>query len=535
MSDDDETLGSSFSSAVSEFFDSRETKTDYQTKLDNISSWVDDQKKKGKEDEIKEIGEALQTTINALQKFSTGDPYDITCGTLDIIASVASVTPLPYGPVVAAFCGIVGAIVSANKPGSPGVVAQLAGVVHSELVDFNSKLQDQDLSGLQNRVQRQISQLQEMAPEEKLFEPGLWNDFNDFMGKLLPRVKAPLPYKYEKNLTKDAPEMADFVKALKTYCTAYTCFIALLTMAKVKFEEFGRTEELKNINGLLKHQKETAKEAMRFLSEEKHLTFLGRLPSEGGSLTKILLLTRDPYAKDLIEATRSKLDLPAMPESEEVKEKAEKVFRQSVRLKYDSMQVPENLLCVQFFNETDFPMRVVSGTVGWPKGNLEFTKDIDPRSFHQHTIESFTGSFSIGGYMKIAYNGKLSPKEDANERGTGIIEFAMSRPFYNPWGDSGNNYIQDKSDTGRTQGEETHKNMSSGEDRIIYWKRGEKHYLAKCENRKNLEDKMKLIKMAKTWRFIVQEFDPLKDVVNESFPSWLQRKAYDAVVQQLGS
>ena len=40
--------------------------------------------------------------------------------------------------------------------------------------------------------------------------------------------------------------------------------------------------------------------------------------------------------------------------------------------------------------------------------------------------------------MKIAYNGRFSPEkeeDDAYERDAGIIEFAMSRPFYNPWGD----------------------------------------------------------------------------------------------------
>jgi len=83
-------------------------------------------------------------------------------------------------------------------------------------------------------------------------------------------------------------------------------------------------------------------------------------------------------------------------------------------------------------------MRVVSGKVGWPNGNLEFVKDINPCSFYQNTIESITGNFSIGGYMKIAYNGRFSPEkeeDDAYERDAGIIEFAMSRPFYNPWGD----------------------------------------------------------------------------------------------------
>lgn len=35
---------------------------------------------------------------------------------------------------------------------------------------------------------------------------------------------------------------------------------------------------------------------------------------------------------------------------------------------------------VQFINETDFPMKIVSGSVGVSKSNLEFVQDIEPRS-----------------------------------------------------------------------------------------------------------------------------------------------------------
>ena len=528
MSDDDVRSAHDSLRSLSGF--SREVQTDYQTKIDNISSWVDEQKRAGNEENIKAIGEALKATVNALEKFKTGDPFDIACGTLDVIASVATVAGGPYGAAIAAFCGIAGAIVSANRPGRPSVVEQLAEVFHSELVSFNDKLQQQTLSGLQRGIQRQLRQLQKMRPDDKLVEPNLWDDLHRFLaGELLNRVTTPLPFKYDDDLEKD-PEVADFMKALVTYCRAYTCFMALLMVAKVKFDEFGnRSTEVDNIEDLVKQQKEIAKENLSFLSEEKHLTFLGRLPSESGSLTKILLLSRNPKAKDLVEETRRPLGLSPMPKSAEVEEKAKKVFRQSVRLKYSN--VPEDLLCVQFFNETDFAMRVVSGEVGWPKGNLKFVEDINPRSFYQRTIESITGNFSIGGYMKIAYNGKLSPekeKDDPYERDAGIIEFAMSRPFYNPWGDSGKNNIQDMTDRGRTKGQDTYNKMTSGEEKIIYWKKGGKHYLAECENRKHDNDKMKMIKFAKTWRFIVQEFDPVKDVQDESVFSRFARQAYDA-------
>lgn len=513
MSDTD-----SFCSVVSEYLDSTDIKTDYQKKLDNINGWVEEQRRSGNEKKIEEIGKALTSAVNAVEKFNTGDPYDITCGTLEIIGSVATVAAVvaggPVGVGVAAFCSIAGAIVSANKPGKPSVVEQLSDVVHSELINFNKKLQDQELGGLQLRVQRQISQLKELGADEELDDRNLWNHFVHFMGQLSTRVDSPLPFKYENNLPKN-PEMADFVTALKTYCRAHTCFMALLTVAKGKFEEFpGRSEDVETVDRLIKDQKQAAKEKLQFLSDKKHLTFLGRLPSEQGSLTKILLLSRDPKAKSVVEKIRSSLALPEMPDSEKVEEMAEKVSRQSVKLKY-SKDFSWGVLAVQFFNETDFPMRIVSGTVGWPKGNLEFRQDIRPRSSYEHRISSFTGSFSIGGYMKIAYKGKLEEKEDPNEAGVGIIEFAMSRPFHNPWGDSGKNNIQDKTDIGRTRGQDTYDKMNSGETKTLYWKWRGKHYLATCENRKAAVDKV-MVNAAKTWRFIVQDFDPFKEVEDDS-------------------
>ena len=534
---------SSFYSVLTEFSNTTQDRPDFQSSIENINGWVNEQKKKGDEENIKNVGEALKTTVKALEKFKTGNAYDVTSGTLEIISSLATVVGGPYGVAFSALCSIAGAIVSANKPAEPSVVEQLAKVVHSELNEFHNKLQGAELNGLKDRVQGQQTQLKGMKKKTKLADPGLWNDYEQFMGELSYKVNLPVQFKYEKNLEQD-PDLADFVRAVAMYCNAYTCFMALLTAAKGKFQEFGDSSDMiETIDYHINHRERKIKETLMFLSDKKYLKFIGRLPSEGGKLTKILLLTRNPTAKDVVELIRGKLDLSEMPDSFEVEEAVKKVSRQSVKLKFNGETFSEGLrgalagfeflptpivigsaTTVLFINETDFPMRIVSGTVGWPKGNMEFQQDVKPHSYYDKVIWSFTGTFSTGGYLKIAYDGNLSSKEDPNERDVGIIEFALSCPYGLPIKIN----IQDKTDSGRTQGQDTYDKMTNDERKTIYWKKGEVHYLAGAEVLRTTAEqitdwarfrKLNLLpftsKAKGTWCFIIQDFDPDRDLAEE--------------------
>lgn len=236
-----------------------------------------------------------------------------------------------------------------------------------------------------------------------------------------------------------------------------------------------------------------------------------------------------------------------MADSDEVEKAAQKVSRQSVQLKFQGKTFPDlQGLCnasggflhnekvgagvsllfinstVLFINETDFPMRIVSGTVGWPTGNLEFQQDVDPHSYFDKVIWSFTGTFSTGGYIKIAYDEKLSSKEDPNEGNVFIIEFALSSPYAG----SIKINIQDKTNSGRTQGEDTHKTMTNDERKTLYWKKRNVHYLARAEVLRNTAEqigdwiglrKFNLVpytsKATGAWCFIIQDFDPEQDLV----------------------
>lgn len=60
-------------SQLIEFSKSAEDKPDFQKSIDNIDGWVNEQKEKKGEDKIQKVGEALKTTVNALEKLKTGD------------------------------------------------------------------------------------------------------------------------------------------------------------------------------------------------------------------------------------------------------------------------------------------------------------------------------------------------------------------------------------------------------------------------------------------------------------------------------
>ena len=121
---------------------------------------------------------------------------------------------------------------------------------------------------------------------------------------------------------------------------------------------------------------------------------------------------------------------------------------------------------VLFINETNFPMRIVSGSVGRPKRNLEFVDDVKPHSYYSKVIWSFTGTFSTSGYIKIANKKKLSSapaEDDPKEIDDRVIEFALSSPY----AASVKINIQDKTDCGRSKGEDAYDKMTIDEGKTL--------------------------------------------------------------------
>ena len=473
-----------------------------------------------------QLGKVIEETVNACEKFESGS--EVQGGVLGIISSLGELADHPAVKGIGALYSVIGLILTYHKPEQPSVVQQLAKIVHDEVLNFNKKLQDQKFDGLGRRVTDQEDQLRTMRPGDTLDDQTLWSDYVQFMGELSNRFESPLPFKYDKgSLSKDA-EVADFLTAVVTYCQAYTCFMALLTAVKAKFSEMGdnykKVEEA--VDRKIGSQRSHAKKKLKFLSDEKNLTFLGRLPYEGGKLTKILVLSRNLRRKRSVEEVRRSLGMPEMPKLEKVEFAAEKVSRQSVKLRLDERhQVPHgskwmSLLgpdfWVQFVNETKFPMKVVLGTIAQSGTNeLEFVHNIEPHASHivhfkAHTCYPQPGvtivpvhTTSAFGYLTIYLNGTLNnferepPVQDAR-----VIEFALSwREIFFYYVEKKVN-IEEKTSSEFTQGQGTYSRMKSDEAKTIYWFDCGRHYMARAE----ISQEFYIF----IWRFVIQDFDPYK-------------------------
>ncbi|KAJ7375832.1 hypothetical protein OS493_038535 [Desmophyllum pertusum] len=471
---------------LSDFCDSRDSspKPDFKHILDEISDWVKEQKKiKEKPKHIfEDVGKVLLVTKNSIDKFKSQNRLEIMKGVLDITSAVGNLFGKPYSTIIGTICYVIGAILTKSKPQQPSVVDQLVKVVHDELVHFNKRLQDQKYDGLRHRVSDQKAQLL-----------------------------------YEDILTKD-PDVEDFVTALVTYCEAYCCFMALLIAAKGRFADLGSEykEDEDVVDRKIACQREDAKVKLSFFSEEKYLTFLGRLPYEGGKLTKIVVLSRNMRANRLVEAVRCSLDLPKMQNLATVESAANKVSHQSVKVKAEGHLVLSESrfewflssafgtrFRVQFINETNFPIKIVSGGIGCRNTNLEFVQDVQPRASYPR--KAFARShfmrpawFFTGGYVIIYLNGILSSDIEPPAEYARVIEFALGvGPFIPP-----RINIKDKTNDEFSHGQDAYNLMTTGAPEVLYWFESGVHFMARAE----------IVKIGfgdiQLWRFVIQDFDP---------------------------
>ena len=297
-------------SSLGEFSRKSQMPFDIDEKIESISRWVEEQKvsseSSARKEVIENMNKVVTATVSGVQK------GDAVSGTLEIISGVTAFVGEVIGGTAGAavslgfgtLWSVIGAIFTAKNPQKPTVVEQVFEVVHKELVDFNDRVQAAKYKGLQGRVEDQMDQLRTMKPGDKLDDKALWKDYITFMRELSDRFESPLPYKYSKGaLTKDA-DVNDFVRALMKYCQAYGLYMAHLLVAKGKFAELRSELDKKRegkVDEKIKKQQEEAKAKLAFLSDEKYLTFLGRLPSEGGKLTKIVAFSRNAEARRLVK------------------------------------------------------------------------------------------------------------------------------------------------------------------------------------------------------------------------------------------
>lgn len=453
---------------------------------------------KGKTDKLfEEIGKVLKTTMNSIEKFKSKDPLKITTGVLDIVFNLIDVGK-PHGFVIRNLWAGVSWLLTKSKPDEPNVLDQLAKIVHNEMVHFKRGLQDQKYNGLRRRVSDQIFQFRRMKPGEKLDDPNLWNDYVQFLGELAIRFESPVPFKYEYSQLAEDPDVADFVTAVVTYSEAHSCFMAVLFVAKAVYADFGIVHEndVATVDRKMDCQINDAKEKLSFLSEKRFLTFRGKL--DGGKLTKILALSRSIRGRSLVETVRYSLGLSPMHQLSTVESSARKVDKQSVKLKsaeicsWFLLQYGGIRFSLQFINDVDFPMRIVSGKVGWSQGNqLKFEQTVQPGGRHRIDLPS---SFSTAGYLILDVNNVLGPDAEPLREYTRVIEFAVSNVFLDT-----KISMQDKTNAGFSSGLDTLNERS--EDAItLFFSEGGKYYIAKAEIFVCWPDRI--------WRFVFQDFDP---------------------------
>ena len=477
---------------------------EFQKKLMDVKDSVEEQKDKDKdsgkgkwdEETFKGVKKVITNLREIIKDFESKKSLKIAEGMFKLATSVAKL--VGAGPYVSGILDVLEAVylcITESEPNKPSVIHQLTKVVHDEMIHLNERLHYQKYNGLKLRMSEQIIQVQRMKEGEKLDDPSLWNDYVQFLGELASRFESPLPFKYEKKLTKDS-DVKDFVTAIVTYSEAFSSFMTHLFAVVAVYTKVGMAQEdVYAVHRKMNYQTKEAEEKLSFLSEERYLTFLGKI--DGGKLTKIVALSRRIRDRSLVETVRHILGLSPMPNLTTVESSANNVSQQAVTLRpvpkcnvFDRLlYLPYSYVSIQFFNEVDVPMKIVSGEVGKSQGNqFQFEQIVEPRkSYSQNT--GF--SISTGGYIVLYFNSSMVSSDLENTR---VIEFAVSNCF-----SESKIGMQDKTDAEFSGGQDA-LDESSDHPVTLYFSENGKYYIAKAEYFVCWPDY--------TFRFIIQDFDP---------------------------
>lgn len=162
------------------------------------------------------------------------------------------------------------------------------------------------------------------------------------------------------------------------------------------------------------------------------------------------------------------------------------------------------------------PVEVVCGTVGSQVNGLKFRQDVPPYSSYEHVATKSTWNFSTGGVFIMYLSGKKTSFEmGSDRRNLKVFEFALSNTFI---GSHKLAILEKKTQLSVCKGEDCWKQMTAIPSPPIYFEHCNKYYLVvggythDFERLTNLRGK----NGCQTWRFMIQEFDPLEDL--ETFP-----------------
>lgn len=513
-----------FEANVNNYVSIRKTSApDVSRNIQNILSWVEGEKRKAKqqseENKITKVGDVIEKCVDSLEGLSSGNPAQVMKGCVSIASSVAVVVGGPYGAAAVAICGILASILSASSPKGPDLVTVFTDIVRAELLKFNEELKRQTFEGLKSRVKNMNAYLKELLrapnhtelPDKVLYE----RDFPQFIGEVA--------YNFLKGLDENSKEeeVNNYLTSMAIYCNAQTALFLLLTNILAIFQSTGR--ETNMIKSLMDTQVQDAREKLGFLSEEKYLrmcslftigTYTGESITED-DLRKVVNIRhfgkcRHLPAYDIIEGFREGLGMP-------------KLQKTLVGLLQDSLRGPKGIIQLypqpqtkgdnhyfQLINHSHVPVRVECGMAGDHVNGLRFCQDVPPYSSYEHVATKSTWTFSTGGVFTMYLSGEITSSETRNLK---VFEFALSNPFI---GFCKSAILEKNPQLSVYTGKDCWERMNSNASPPIFFEHCDKYYV--IYGGYTGEVYLKGVhdfpgkNGCRTWRFVIQEYDPLEDL-----------------------
>ena len=512
---------------------------DVERNIQSILSWVEDEKananRKFEEAEIAKVGIFIKTCVDSLESLKSGNQVQIMKGCLSIASSMTVFVGGPYRVASLAICGILTSILLASSPKEPDLVTVFTDKVHVELLNFNQELKRQVFAGLQSRVKNMNAYLEELKsapnhielPDKVLYE----TDFPQFIGEVAQSFMKGL------KINRTGEDRKNCLKSMVIYCNAQTALFLLLTNILAAFESTGR--ETRMVKILLDTQIQDAKEKLGFLSQEKYLKmscmFKGRFFIETDSeddLRKVETLCYVGQCRHLpnygiIEGFREALGMPTIQKTIVGLSKGIDgviVAPKDITKRYPQPHTKGDNHYFQLINHSHLPVSVRCGTVGSDVNGLKFSEDVRPYSSHEHVAtKSMWWTFSTGGVFIMDLSEEVTFSENVPERNRKVFEFALSNPFI---GFRKSAILQRNPhiDVCHTAGKDCWLRMNSANSPPIYFDHCNKHYVVfggytfpgwnEC----------------RTWRFVIQEYDPLEDLEAEPF---FDRRIHNWLIQIL--
>ena len=502
---------------------------DVERNIQSILSWVEDEKananRKFEEAEIAKVGIFIKTCVDSLESLKSGNQVQIMKGCLSIASSLTVLVGGPYRVASVAICGILTSILLASSPNEPDLVTVFTDKVHAELLNFNQELKRQAFEGLQSRVKNMNAYLKELKsvpnhielPDKVLYE----TDFPQFIGEVAHSFMKGL----KRNSTQE--DRNNCLTSMVIYCNAQTALFVLLTNILAAFESTGR--ETRMVKILLDTQIQDAKEKLGFLSQEKYLRmsyyftmFSGRISFEADEedyLHKIVTICYVGQCCHLptygiIEGFREALGMPTIQKTIVGLSKGidgVTVAPKDITKRYPQPQTKGGNHYFQLINHSHFPVQVRCGTVGSDANGLVFRQDVPRYSSYEHVATKSSWNFSTGGVFIMDLSGEVTSFENGPETpNCKVFEFALSNPFV---GSSKSAILQRSphADVCRSAGKDCWRRMNSDNSPPIYFDHRNKHYVVfggyTSPGRNG----------CRTWRFVIQEYDPLEDLEAEPF------------------